>query len=149
MGNPNGHVTHGMRHTGVYQSWASMKTRVLNKNCKDHRHYAKIFGCIEPRWLLFEEFFKDMGERPLGMTLERINNNKGYSPDNCKWATRKEQANNKKQNNGSKTKLKVEDIRMILDDTDSLAKIGKKYNVGQTAIFNIKHGISWKEVAYV
>ena len=145
--NPYGHVTHGKRHTRAYQSWSDMKTRVFNPNCKEHHLYKDRL--IDTRWLSFENFYADMGDRPEGLTLQRIDNAKGYGPENCKWGTRKEQARNKIQKNGNKTKLTTDIVQKIMKDTDSLVKIGKKYGVGQTAIFNIKHGISWKEVANV
>lgn len=147
MGNPNGRFVHGLRNTRAYGSWADMKTRLFNPKCKEHHLYKDY--AIDPRWMKFENFYTDMGERGEGLTLERVDNAKGYSLENCKWGTRKEQANNKRHRNGIKTKLTPENIKEILIDTGSLVKIGRKYGVGQTAIFNIKHGISWREVANV
>lgn len=149
MGNTNGHVVHGMRHTKSYESWASMKTRVLNPNCKDHKTYAKIFGCIDPRWLKFEEFYKDMGDCPEGLTLDRIENDKGYYPDNCRWATRKQQANNKRW--GGKTKLTPAQVIAIREDMSGLSsrKLAEQYGVTGGTICSIKNGKAWKEVANV
>jgi hypothetical protein len=126
-----------------------MKTRVLNSSCKDHRYYEKIFGSIEPRWLEFEEFLKDMGVCPEGLTLDRIDNGKGYYPGNCRWATRKQQANNKKW--GGKTKLTVDQVREIRKENSGLSsrKLGAIYGVGGGTICAIKNGTAWKEVANV
>lgn len=149
MSNPNGHVTHGKRFTGAYDSWANMKTRVLNENCKDHHYYKKIFGQIEPRWLSFEEFYKDMGDRPKGYTLDRIDNAKGYYLFNCRWATRKEQANNKKW--GGRCHLSINDIKLIRFCFTKMTtrNLGNVFGVSSSTISNVKRGISWKEVAHV
>jgi hypothetical protein len=83
--------THGMRYTRTYSSWKSMLDRIRNKN------YGKYYNNlpIAKRWYTFINFYKDMGDRPLGMTLDRIDNSKGYFPSNCRWATYKEQSRNR------------------------------------------------------
>lgn len=85
--------THGLSKTSTWWTWHFMKQRVLNPSNKDHHLYKD--RTIDPRWVKFENFYKDMGERPRDLTLERIDNLKGYSPDNCKWDTRLNQARNR------------------------------------------------------
>jgi hypothetical protein len=90
---------HGMWKTREYKVWSSMKERCQRANHKAYNHYGGRGITVCERWQTFENFYADMGPRPDGMTLERINNDKGYSPENCKWATWIEQRGNTRSTN--------------------------------------------------
>lgn len=81
---------------GAYRSWGKMKDRVLNENHAHHDHYGGRGIKICDEWLnSFEAFARDMGPRPDGLTLDRIDNDGDYTPENCKWSTMTEQNRNK------------------------------------------------------
>lgn len=84
--------------TSEYYRWRAMKDRCLNPRNKDYRHYGGRGITICERWFRFENFLCDMGRCPKGMTLERKDTNKGYSPENCIWAPWQAQQQNTRKN---------------------------------------------------
>lgn len=93
------YVTHNMTKTRTYKSWESMKQRCNNANSVDYHRYGGRGIYVCSRWNdSFENFIADMGARPEGKTLDRIENSKGYEPNNCKWSTATEQQENRRTN---------------------------------------------------
>lgn len=89
-------ATHGQFGTRLYQTWVMMKQRCLNSNNPSYPLYGGRGIKVCERWLVFENFAMDMGPRPDGMELERLDNNGDYEKANCKWETHKRNCRNKR-----------------------------------------------------
>ena len=105
------HSKHGMKYSLEYASWQAMKDRCLNKKSKDYARYGAVGITIYEQWVdSFESFFEHMGKKQKGESIDRIDNSKGYYPDNVRWATNSQQQRNKTNSlwvdwNGVKTHI--------------------------------------------
>ena len=95
MAHPN--ATHGMSTTPEYRAWRSMRSRVLDSRNAAFASYGGRGIDMDPRWSSFEAFIADMGRRPSDShSIDRIDNDLGYWPRNCRWATPLEQICNRR-----------------------------------------------------
>ena len=88
---------HHESNTPTWTCWKNMHQRCANPNHNSYKHYGGRGIAVCDRWYEFANFLADMGERPVGLSLDRIDNDAGYSPDNCRWATSQQQAKNRRQ----------------------------------------------------
>jgi hypothetical protein len=120
-------------------SWEAMKARCSNPNNNRYKNYGGRGIKVCKRWMKFENFLKDMGLRPDGLSLDRINNNKNYIPSNCKWSTQKEQANNRKTNHN----IKINGVTKNIKQWSELSGIKQT-----TILARLKYGYSNKEAVF-
>lgn len=95
----HGHSYIGGKASPTYMSWQAMKQRCLNTKMARYSDYGGRGITVCERWLKFENFLEDMGERPKGLSLDRIENEGNYEPSNCRWATLSEQRINRRKDN--------------------------------------------------
>lgn len=100
--------THSMSRTRVYGIWQGMKMRATKESYERAEDYSQRGIDVSESWLLFENFYNDMGEPPSeNHSLERINNNSGYCKENCKWETSSRQQSNRRVSNNTSGRIGV------------------------------------------
>jgi hypothetical protein len=123
----------------TYNSWKGARQRCFDERTKDYPRYGGRGITFDPRWNDFRAFLRDMGECPPGYTLDRIDNDGPYSPENCRWSTPTEQ-----QRKRAATKLTKVLAEMIRADDRPQALIAAEYGVSQPIISHIKTGKIWR-----
>lgn len=118
--------THGLSKTKTYSSWLAMKARCNNKNTPFYKNYGGRAISYDKKWESFSQFYKDMGDCPLGYSLDRIDNNKNYHKENCRWASSKQQMRNTSRNVFIKYKGKNRTLAEISDLTGLSQKMLSK-----------------------
>lgn len=91
-------LTHGMSNSPTWKVWVKMRERCLDSRCAEFPHYGGRGILVCERWVKFENFLADMGEKPEGLSIDRIQNNGNYEPGNCQWATDLDQMRNTRRN---------------------------------------------------
>lgn len=130
-------ITHGQarkcKRTKTYSVWASMIQRITNPLSKQFCDYGGRGISVCYRWLNFENFYSDMGTKPEGMTIGRINNNGNYEPKNCRWETIKDQCRNKRNNR----------IITVCGITGCMADLAKHFGLKVSTVSNRLNKLQW------
>ncbi len=90
-------LKHGAAHSPTWMSWKAMRDRCTRRSMNSYEHYGGRGIRVCERWQFFANFLEDMGKRPDGTTLDRIDVDGHYEPGNCRWATSDVQARNKRR----------------------------------------------------
>lgn len=112
-------TTHGMSGTREYKAWFAMLDRCRNPGNTHYDRYGGRGISVCSRWESYEAFVEDMGERPPGMTIDRVDNDGHYEPGNCRWATRRQQQNNRHDNHV----LVVDGVKATLSEWSAMTGI--------------------------
>lgn len=138
-------LTHGRTGSATYSAWSAMKRRCLGKASTGFHRYGGRGIRICERWRdSFENFLADMGERPEGHTLDRIDVNGNYEPGNCRWATRREQNRNTRQTRlTASLALELVGRREHGEDPRS---ISRRLGVSRQTVYGVSNGHSWGDV---
>lgn len=141
-------TTHGAtangQWTGTYTTWAGMKQRCQSPNDNNYPYYGGRGIRVCERWQTFENFLADMGERPPGMSIDRINPNGDYEPGNCQWANGTRQSRNR-----SMCKLdpeSVNEIRGRHEHGESMASIARRLHISSGLVYSVVNRLSWADV---
>ena len=135
---------HGTKEkTPTYRSWQHMHNRCSNPGQK-HYFGKGITVCEE--WKSFAQFLKDMGERPAGTSIDRINSNLGYSPRNCRWASPGLQsANTSRAKLDPQKAMELYSMRWKLSSREA----GQQFGISYHTVLSVWHGRAWKEFTQV
>ena len=122
----HGHTSRSGGMSSTYSSWVSMRSRCYDPDATGYKNYGGRGIRVCERWLQFQNFLADMGERPPLSTLDRIDNHSDYGPNNCRWSTRSEQASNRR-----------DAIRITHDgETANLAAWAKKLGIHKATLLS-------------
>ena len=137
-------ATHGMSHTPTYASWLEARKRCFSPKNKRYEAYGGRGISMCQEWAVsFEAFFADMGEAPPGMTLDRKNPDGNYEHENCRWATKAEQARNTRRTRATWEIVRSMRARAALGETAKA--LASEYGMCLSNARSILYGVTWKE----
>lgn len=140
---PSWNRRHGMSKSPTYTTWRSMKERCEKPRHSSFEHYGARGVRICDRWQSFDNFLADMGERPRGTSIDRINTYGDYEPSNCRWATPRQQARNTRAT--KLTEAAVREIRGRVEHGERQASVARRFGLRSCTVSEIIRGELWAE----
>lgn len=134
--------THGLGTTSTYHIWYGMLERCRNPKCISWPHYGGRGITVCDQWQTFENFYADMGPRPAGTSIDRIDGNRGYEPGNVRWATELEQQRNRRGVKCNVTTARTVRAYWTMGLTQSA--IAKLIDMSPSSVSRILSGATWK-----
>ena len=135
----HGHKPKNGKPSPTYVSWRDMKARCQNSNHKYYSYYGGRGIKVCERWQDFTNFLADMGEKPEGLTLDRVNNDGNYEPGNCRWTTRKQQTHNRRDLKTQKLFIAI-DEQGIMTISNNQHEFARQHGLDQSNIANCLSG---------
>lgn len=139
-------TTHGLSKHPLYITWKNMRGRCYSPNRPDYPYYGGRGIRVCERWHAFENFLADVGERPEGMTIERVDNARDYEPSNVIWASRTRQARNRRS-----TKLTIvvanaiRDLNPRVRVEDAAIAVAERFGIAAYTVLNVWYGAAWRD----
>lgn len=138
----HGHCSSG-KLSPTYQCWKAMKRRCDDIGYRNYNAYGGAGIAYAADWASFDNFLRDMGERPPTTTLDRVDNSMGYSKGNCRWATRTEQ--NRNRTYCVLTAEKAKEVFVKIKAGVRYRTIAAEYGCSEALIGDVKHGRAWAD----
>ena len=135
----HGHSSGNDNPSLTYNSWAHMKARCQNSNHKSYKNYGGRGIKVCERWQDFENFLADMGVRPPGKTLDRIDNSGNHEPKNCRWATRKEQNQNRRDQKHQYLFIAMNEQGAIITSNNQ-SEFARRHKLNQSTVADCLNG---------
>ena len=141
----HGHTSrlNGGKYSATYTSWQAVKARCNYPGRDADAKYVNRGIAYDPAWSSFDQFLADMGDRPSGTTLDRIDNDKGYGPGNCRWSTPTQQARNRR--NTRLTYDQAVDVALRRMRGEPCRSIAECYGISESLPREIAKGRTWRD----